>query len=237
MPILAMVFLFALGFTDTGNALAEAVGETTVETVTPGPTDEEIAAQEAAAAEAEHQRQLQNQRAATRKWQLRADFWAHKLKRHVRHSVLPKTENLNVEKNRTRIWYKKAQKLKRLYKRQQAINRMWAARNADFDLALRAAAKRYGVSYSWLHACAKSEGHIEGRRTPGGPIDPFIMNNSGSDAGGWMQFMPGTFYGYVGRTSGYPAKYKKWKSKVGQAYTAAYMFKIGQSGQWMGAGC
>lgn len=234
IPLLALVSLFAFGFTETGNALAEAVGETAASTVDPGPTEAEIAAQQA---EAEYQRKLENQRKATRRWQLNADYWAHKLKRHVRHQSLPITNSLAYEKLRTKNWMKRAKALKAKYKKQQAIARMWAARNSDFDLALRAAAKRYGVSYNWLHACAKSEGHIEGRRTPGGPIDPFIMNHGGSGAGGWMQFMHPTFYGYVGRTSGYPSKYKKWNSKVGQAYTAAYIFKTEGSRQWTGAGC
>ena len=112
-----------------------------------------------------------------------------------------------------------------------------AKANNNFDLALKLASRYYGVSYSWLHACAYSEGHIEGRRKPGGPIDPFIMNRQGSGAGGWMQFMESTFYGNLEGAKPIPRKYRKWTSKLGQAYVAAYMFKHGQSGQWAGSGC
>jgi len=222
-----MLVLLALGFTDTGNALAEAVSETTTSTISTGPTDEEIAQQHA---EEEYQRKLVNQRKATRRWQLVTDHWAHKLTGHVGHQTLPVTQSLAYEQLRTRNWMKRAEVLKAKYKRQQATARMWNGRNGNFHLALQAASNRYGVSYRWLHACAHSEGHSHGS-------DPFIMNHGGSGAGGWMQFMRPTFNGYVGWTSRYPAKYRKWNSKVGQAYTAAYIFKTEGSGQWTGAGC
>lgn len=227
-----MVFLIALGFTDTGNALAEAVGDAPIVStvIDDSPTQEELE-------EAAYQLKLQNQRKATRKWQKSADRWGHKLNRHVRHAVVPPTQSLKYEQYRTRQWMKVSNKLRVAYKKKRATALMWAEANKDFNKALKLASKRYGVSYRWLHACAHSEGHIHGRRTPGGPIDPFIMNHGGSGAGGWMQFMESTFYGYVNSTSGYPVQYKHWKSKVGQAFVAAYMFKIGESNQWTGAGC
>lgn len=51
-----------------------------------------------------------------------------------------------------------------------------------------------------------------------------------------MQFMESTLNGNV-KNVAIPRQYKRWHSKVGQAYTAAYMFHIGQSGQWAGKGC
>lgn len=90
------------------------------------------------------------------------------------------------------------------------------------------AARHHGVSAAWLISCARTEGGLDanGYRRP---------NESGSDATGNWQFMPRTFWAYVGR-SGAP---KPWiyLSSEDQAYTAAYMFKIGQSGQWTGKGC
>ena len=53
-----------------------------------------------------------------------------------------------------------------------------------------------------------------------------------------MQFMESTYYGYSGTaTRGLPAKYNNWYSMLGQAYTAAYMFRLGEHDQWTGAGC
>lgn len=114
----------------------------------------------------------------------------------------------------------------RAYQREAAI---WNARNADIHKAIWGASRAYGVSASWLHACVHSEGG-HGR---------WVWNTSGSGAGGWFQFMRGTFYGYVHKAQRgkFPARFKNWNSRVGQAYTAAYMFKIGESKQWTGHGC
>lgn len=55
----------------------------------------------------------------------------------------------------------------------------------------------------------------------------------------------GTFGKYVhsafraarDRGASVPYRFKRPDSFVGQALTTAFMFKIGQSGQWAGAGC
>lgn len=107
----------------------------------------------------------------------------------------------------------------------------------NFDWMLERAAKKFNVSYSWIHNCAHDEGDTHYRG--------FIMNSRGSGAGGWMQFMSGTFYDNVGsaflviRGKGMPVplKFKYWTSKVGQAVTASYMFYRGWSSQWTGASC
>jgi len=114
----------------------------------------------------------------------------------------------------------------------------WARMNSsDFDVPLARAARTFGASFSHLHSCS----HSEGNNHRGG----FIMNREGSGAGGWMQFMRSTFYGYVdeafegarARGDRVPWRYSNWYSKVGQAYTAAYMFGRGLSSHWTGAGC
>jgi hypothetical protein len=105
----------------------------------------------------------------------------------------------------------------------------------DFERALRLASNVYGVSYSWLHSCAGSEGGFRG----------WIPNHSGSGAGGWMQFLAGTFYANVDGALTYArprvrvslGAYRSWYSRVGQAFTAAHMFRSGESSQWTGAGC
>jgi hypothetical protein len=110
----------------------------------------------------------------------------------------------------------------------------WSQYESHFHNALTLASRTYGVSYSWLHNCGHSEGS-----------DRMVWNHGGSGAFGPMQFMRGTFYGNVGSAWSYawsrgvrvPTSYKRWNSNLGQAMTAAYMFRIGQSGQWTGAGC
>lgn len=143
------------------------------------------------------------------------------------HRKLPMSQDLQMEQNRLKVWTGNRVKAKTRY---VAWNAKWERLNRNMWQAVEAAAKEYGVSASWLHACVSTEGGHGG----------WVMNHGGSGAGGWFQFMRPTFYGYVQRARSvnrFPAKYAYWESRVGQAYTAAYMFKIGQSGQWTGAGC
>jgi hypothetical protein len=166
-----------------------------------------------------------------------ADSWAHRRSSHGLHKISSKTDSITYEEYRLGVWKARKANQYRRYKkyraRQLAIQRDWAKQDRKFTYALRKAARRYHVSYNWLLACALSEGLSR-------PGEPFVMNHGGSGAGGWMQFMEGTFYGNAPnarRGNKFPRRYVKWNSKVGQAYTAAYMFHIGQSGQWTGAGC
>lgn len=116
----------------------------------------------------------------------------------------------------------------RLLRREARLREARMCSNSNPLACIRDAANYHGVSYSWLVACANSEGGT-------GPSDYDTPNTQGSGATGNFQFMPRTFWGYVGK-SGAP---KPWiyLSSEDQAYTAAYMFKIGESGQWTGEGC
>jgi hypothetical protein len=115
------------------------------------------------------------------------------------------------------------------YKRDRAaLIRQRSCNNSNPTACAYLAAAYHGIDAGWLIACAKSEGGL-------GPSDYDRPNMSGSGATGNWQFMSGTFWGYVGR-SGAP-KPHIYLSSEDQAYTAAYMFKIGESGQWTGAGC
>jgi len=110
----------------------------------------------------------------------------------------------------------------------------WASLNQNFHQSLRLAASTFRVSYQWLHACAHSEGG-----------HGFIYSNSGSGAFGPFQFIRSTFYGNVGaafqraaaRGTAIPIGYERWDSYLGQSFTAAYMFSIGESYEWTGAAC
>lgn len=88
----------------------------------------------------------------------------------------------------------------------------------------------------WAWRCASSEGG-HGR---------FLMNHSGSGAGGQLQFMSGTFYGIIGsaiaeaRRAGarnLPASARYWGSPLGQALAGAAMIHHGRRGEWTGPSC
>lgn len=89
----------------------------------------------------------------------------------------------------------------------------------------------------WLWSCSlpRSEGG-HGRWVP---------NSHGSGAGGWLQFMPGTFFGVIdaaigeGRRRGMrvPVSARSWYSPLGQALAGMEMLAQGRRGEWQGYGC
>lgn len=165
----------------------------------------------------------------TNEYRRRADFFGHKLKVHVpfAHNVVTPSTSVAYEIKRRNAWMKKSKE----YEARYHLERKYALANQRFQQSLKLASKQWGVSYDWLLTCALHEGLSR-------PGEPWKPNASGSGAGGWMQFMKSTFYAYSGTaTSMLPDQYNNWYSKLGQAYTAAYMFSIGESGQWTGAGC
>ena len=105
----------------------------------------------------------------------------------------------------------------------------------DWLTAVNLAQRIFPGTSRWLLDCSSSEGGW-GRWVP---------NGDGSGAGGWMQFLSGTFYGNVdaafstARRLGFriAPEARSWYSATGQAITAAYMLGIGQRGQWYGSRC
>lgn len=177
--------------------------------------------------------------------QKRADLWTHRLGRHDdrAHKTLIPNLNLQFETKRTALWKVRADKAQALWEAERREKLLFARGNKDFHVALRLAVKQWGGSYSHLHACAHSEGHIDGYRYEGGRplrylgIDPFIMNRGGSGAGGWAQFMESTYNVYPQGRSMLPRQYRQWNDKLGQAFTMAYVFRVDGTSQWTGAGC
>lgn len=107
----------------------------------------------------------------------------------------------------------------------------WQALDRSFPKALRYASDRWGVSYSWLYACAASEG--------GTNPSYFAIGTHGDS--GWFQFLPGT-WAWMGRSAfqsrgAPPVAYRHIRSVVGQTYTAAWAFSRGLSYHWYGRGC
>lgn len=98
----------------------------------------------------------------------------------------------------------------------------------DWRTSVRIAQRPYPGTDSWLLFISKREGGY-GR---------FVMNHQGSGAGGWMQFMASTFYGYNEaaaadlRRRGFniPDNVMVWTHPLGQALTAGYMRYYGKDG-------
>lgn len=84
-------------------------------------------------------------------------------------------------------------------------------------------------------SCSASEGG-HGRWVP---------NSQGSGVGGWLQFMPGTFwrmYGaahadVTGRGFLIPRSAASWYSPLGQALAGAWGVMNGRRHEWAGHGC
>lgn len=106
----------------------------------------------------------------------------------------------------------------------------------DWLTAVQLVQRAYGGSAWWLIACSSSEGGHGG----------FVMNTRGSGAGGWMQYMSGTFDGdWAGATADlrargfrYPAEAGSWSSPLGQAIAAGWAYSHNRpAGKWTGARC
>lgn len=98
----------------------------------------------------------------------------------------------------------------------------------DWRTAVRLSQRIYPGTEQWLLYISNREGGW----------GPFVMNHQGSGAGGWLQFMSSTFYGYVDaarrdaarRGFVVPPEVWVWTHPLGQALTGAYMRYTGRDG-------
>jgi hypothetical protein len=107
----------------------------------------------------------------------------------------------------------------------------------DWQTAVRIVQRDWPGSGSWLLACSSSEG--------GWGL--WKSNTQGSGAGGWMQYMEGTFYGdlagalALARQEHLPAPPRsadRWSSALGQAFAAGWAyFHSRSSTKWTGSRC
>lgn len=113
--------------------------------------------------------------------------------------------------------------------------------NNAWRRAVREAQKVYPETENWLLSCSSSEGgHGRWVRYGGGS---YYEGYSG--VGGWMQFMPGTFWRMWGAARadvtarGYklPSTADSWVSPLGQALAGAWGVLNGRKHEWAGAGC
>jgi hypothetical protein len=102
--------------------------------------------------------------------------------------------------------------------------------------AIRAVQRAYPGSSWWLVSCSRGEGGHGG----------WVPNSGGSGAGGWMQYMEGTFWHDFSRAladlraRGYrvPAAAHSWYSPTGQAVAAGWAYGHERpAGKWVGGGC
>lgn len=117
--------------------------------------------------------------------------------------------------------------------------RAWSKTDRHISTSLGAAAVIFKVDYRWLKACNNDEAG-----------NNMVYNYQGSGAFGPMQFMPSTFYAREHNRGVYaawreakrrghpiPWRFARIGSRLGQAITAAFMFKMGRSSEWTGAAC
>lgn len=105
----------------------------------------------------------------------------------------------------------------------------------SWPAAVQVAQRPYPGTAAWLLSCSGSEGG-HGRWVP---------NGDGSGAGGWLQFLHGTFYrmwaaAYADvRSRGFivPRSAHSWYSPLGQALAGAWGLVNGRRHEWYGPGC
>ena len=117
----------------------------------------------------------------------------------------------------------------------QGVKRQTLPITHDWGVATAQAERVFPGTRAWLLNCSRGEGGQGGWK----------WNYQGSGAGGWMQFMQGTYNSYVWAAyqetlrRGFKVKSMKLLSyyePLGQALTAAYMRSIGVSGiHWAGS--
>ena len=116
------------------------------------------------------------------------------------------------------------------HKLERALDTRWHTLPAtnDWRTSVTLTQRIYPGTASWLLYISAREGGY-GR---------FVMNHQGSGAGGWLQYMPSTFYAYVDdarrsvKAKGFvvPAEVWTWTHPLGQALTGAYMRYTGRDG-------
>jgi len=101
--------------------------------------------------------------------------------------------------------------------------------------AVKEVQKVYPGTEGWLMSCSASEGG-HGRWVP---------NSQGSGVGGWLQFYPSTFSGFVrhavdevrAKRFRVPDTAFSWYSPLGQALAGAWGITHGMRHHWAGFGC
>jgi hypothetical protein len=121
--------------------------------------------------------------------------------------------------------------------RLRAVLRAGLPWTTDWQTAVRIVQRDWPGSSRWLLACSSSEG--------GWGL--WKSNYQGSGAGGWMQYMSGTFYGdlrgalALARQKHRPVPPRaadKWSSALGQAFAAGWAyFHSRPPGKWTGSRC
>ena len=109
---------------------------------------------------------------------------------------------------------------------------------SSWPAAVELVGRFYGPSLrAWLWSCSAP--------TSEGGHGRWVPNSQGSGAGGWLQFMSGTFYGVIDaaiadarqRGMRVPSSARSWYSPLGQALAGGEMLRQGRRGEWTGYGC
>ena len=156
-----------------------------------------------------------------------------------RHKYTQHRQRMNLEGAVPRVWYQNCGVLKRRAQEWQARasaaharyvtwrdNYLTLPTTNDWRTAVRITQRVFPGTQDWLLYISHREGGY----------GPFVMNHQGSGAGGWMQFMASTFYGYnddarqavLARGFRVDPAVFVWTHPLGQALTAGYMRYTGR---------
>ena len=127
----------------------------------------------------------------------------------------------------------------------------WAELDRNIHLSINYSAQTWGVSASWLRSCSATEGghgrFVDNLPYLPGAVPGDTIHGYRYDGDGWFQFLTSTWRrmssaawpaGYrLGPHKTPPTRYRKINSRLGQAWTAAWAFSHGRSGEWFGSGC
>jgi hypothetical protein len=117
---------------------------------------------------------------------------------------------------------------------------VWSSR--ELSSTWLGAVELVGVYYgpgirAWLRSCSQA--------TSEGGWGRWVPNTQGSGAGGWLQFMSGTFWSVIddaiarARAAGMvvPSSARSWYSPLGQALAGDEMIRDGRRREWSGWAC
>lgn len=176
-------------------------------------------------------------------YRLRHDSWRELAGVKMR-TVLSPPKGCAHAKWRVELWKSRASEARQAYfewreeqRRRTLIDYKVVPGNSAWLRAIEQAQKPYPGTRDWLRSCSAP-------RSEGG-WGRWVPNTQGSGAGGWLQFMEGTFWRMFGaalpevQAMGYivPRSAASWYSPLGQALAGAWAVKNGATHEWSGSGC
>lgn len=173
----------------------------------------------------------------------RANDWRAKMGAGARATSSPSASRDRASCPRVRYlasrWRTKAYAARRAYERWAAIHVLRDPEvrpgNNAWEKAVQRVQRVFPNTQAWLLSCSAAEGG-HGR---------FVYNSQGSGAAGWLQYMPGTFAGFIWKARAdaerrgfiVPPSAASLFSPLGQALAGAWALQNSLKHHWVGSGC